>query len=357
MVINCAMLKNIPHKRIAVPLSVALLVLIYLGLTPLLGKKMEVIQPVFGKAVSAVYATGTVEATVMIPISPRVSARLIALNVDEGSRVEKGQILAQLENDELIHNVNELKAREEQTRTQYERISKLVKRKAIPFENLDKSKADYLAAKSSRESAEARAEYMKLSSPADGYVIRRDGEIGQLIAANQPLFWISCCAPLRISAEVDEEDITSVQPGQKVMISSDAFKDKVFEGAVQSITPKGDPVARSYRVRIGFKDETPMLIGMTAETNIITGETENALLIPTTALNQNNVWLVEGSHIKKQAVKIGARGVEKTEITDGLKKEDIIILNAEKDLTEGMKIRKILLSAEQAFYKYKDKQK
>ena len=57
-----------------------------------------------------------------------------------------------------------------------------------------------------------------------------------------------------------------------MLIRADAFAGKVFHGRVQSITPMGDAVARSYRVRIELAEDTPLLIGMTAETNIIIAE-------------------------------------------------------------------------------------
>src|SRR5690606_24661917 len=152
---------------------------------------------------------------------------------------------------------------------------------------MQKTRSEWEAARAASEKAAAAVSFMKLIAPEAGRIIRRDGESGQLIPANQPVFWLSCCAPLRVSAEVDEEDIARVQPGQKVLIRADAFPGKTYEGKVQSITPKGDPVTRTYRVRIALVEETPLLIGMTAETNIILRENEHALLIPASALDKD----------------------------------------------------------------------
>ena len=118
---------------------------------------------------------------------------------------------------------------------------------------------------------------MSLTTPADGQVIRRDGEVGDFIPSNQPFFYLAKSgSPLRISADVDEEDIPLIKAGDKVLIKADAFPDRVFDGQVSEITPKGDPVARSYRVRIALPPDTALKIGMTAETNIITKESPNA---------------------------------------------------------------------------------
>ena len=76
------------------------------------GNAVTVVHPSRGSAVQAVYATGTVEATVMLPIAPRMSARLIDLNVDEGSEVKKDQILAQMEDEDIRQSLRQLQARE-----------------------------------------------------------------------------------------------------------------------------------------------------------------------------------------------------------------------------------------------------
>lgn len=305
------------------------------------GNRVEVVHPTQGNAVQAVYATGTVEATVMIPIAPRTGARLIELNADEGSNVKKGDVLAQLEDEDLQQTLKDLQAKESFARKEYERRKELLNQNAISKSDFDRAMSDWESAKAAVRATQAQISYMKLLAPADGRIIRRDGEIGQLIPANQAVFWLSCCAPLRISSEVDEEDISLVQPGQKVLISADAFPGQIFHGKVDSITPKGDPVARSYRVRISFTEDNPLLIGMTAETNIITHEKDNALLVPTSAVVKNEVWVVNDGKLAQQAVKVGAKGPEQTEITDGLTTNDLVVKNPTAKLEEGQKIRTI----------------
>jgi multidrug efflux system membrane fusion protein len=308
------------------------------------GVAVEVTHPVLGQAVKAIYATGTVEASVMMPIASRVAARLTELNVDEGSDVTKGQQLAQLEDADVQNALRELRTREDFARRDYERNAQLVKRGILAKQAFDKSQTDWVAAKSATARAEAEANYLRLTAPADGRIIRRDGEIGQLIAANQAVFWLSCCAPLRISAEVDEEDIAGVQPNQKVLIRADAFPDQIFNGVVQTITPKGDPVARSYRVRIGFVEENiPLLIGMTTEVNIILQEKENALLVPVGAIEKNQLWVAEDGHAKQRSVTLGIRGREKIEILEGASEKDLVLVKRPAGLSVGDRLHEKLL--------------
>ncbi len=300
------------------------------------------VSPRQGEAVEAVYATGTVEPTVMIPIAPKTTSRLTSIEFDEGQSVKKGDILARFEDDDLAAVIDQLRAQEDQTRKELERKNKLFEKKFISEDAYDQVKANLDVITASIREAQAKQDYLQLRSPEEATIIKRDGEIGQVIAAGTPVFYLSCCAPLRISAEVDEEDIVHVKAGQKVLIQSDAFPDQTFEGEVISITPKGDPVSRSYRVRISMKEGTPLLIGMTTETNIIYHQVENATLIPVEAIaaDGKTVHKIDAQNkIEQITVKVGIRDVKTAEILDGLSLEHKIISPFDADLKNGHQVR------------------
>ncbi len=326
-------MRKLPLKETL--LVAGLLLLLLIGGWWRLPGGIEVIHPQLGHAVQSVYATGTVEPTVMMPIASRVGARLLTLNVDEGSDVKKDQVLAQLESSDLEQTLKDLQARAAFAQEDFDRKSQLAKQGYAAKATLDQARTTLDSAKAAARSLEAQISYTKLLAPADGRILRRDGEVGQMIPANQPVFWMSCCAPLRISAEVDEEDVNLVQPGQKVLIRADAFPGKIFHGEVQAITPKGDPVARSYRVRIVFTEDTPLLVGMTAETNIIAYEKDDALLVPSSAVTRDKVWVIRRGKLTQQAVSVGAKGPQQTEILSGVTADDFVVVSPERGLKEG----------------------
>jgi len=307
--------------------------------------RVVVVHPARGQAVQAVYATGTVESSVMLPIAPRIGARLVALDSDEGRTVHKGDVLGRLEDADLKHALAQLRAQEAFARRDHERNAALVKTGVIARDVFDRSRADWLAAQAASAKAAAELDYARLVAPADGIVIHRDGEIGQLIPANQAVFWISVESPPRISAEVDEEDIARVKIGQEVLIRADAFPGRVFRGAVDSITPKGDPVARSYRVRVAFSEPTPLLIGMTTETNIVVRKTDNALLLPPNAVQNGHVWRVRDGRLESRPVRTGASGAERVEILDGVAEADAIVAAPDAALRDGKRVRVQLAAA------------
>lgn len=296
-------------------------------------------NPLRGPAVQAVYATGTVEPVVMLPLGPRSTGQLVALLADEGDDVAAGQVLARLEDENLQKSLEEATARADLASKEYERRTDLFKRGVVSKTNVDQALAERDSSRAAVERIHAELDYLKLISPEAGKIIRRDGEIGEIIPAGQPVFWLSCCAGLRIETEVDEEDIALVSPGQKVIISADAFPGELFNGQVDSITPKGDPVSRSYRVRIGLEPETKLMIGMTAEANIIIREEKDALLVPASAVAEGKVMTIRDGKATPVDIETGARGPDVVEVRKGLDENDLVVLDAAQKLEPGRAVQ------------------
>jgi RND family efflux transporter MFP subunit len=293
-----------------------------------------------GPAIDAIYATGTVEPTVMLPIAPRTGARLVELNADEGDRVRKGQVLARLDDADLASTVEELEARARYARAQNERSEDLVRKGFMAKAETDRTRSELDAADAAVKRARSQRDYMSLTAPAEGLIIKRDGERGQFIAAGQAVFFLSCCAPLRVSAEVDEEDIGRVHVGQKAVLRADALPGEVLDGKVKEITPKGDPVARSYRVRIELDDPERFKVGMTVDANLIVAERQDALLVPATAVQEDTVWTVdEKNHLRRHKVRVGVSGAGRTEILEGIPADARIVDSPPADLKEGRAAR------------------
>ncbi len=305
---------------------------------------VEVAPVTRGPAIEAVYATGAVEPSVMLPVAPRSGGRLASLQADEGAAVKKGQVLARMESPDLAHTVDEMQARERLAQTQYERTRDLVAQKFMSPAELDRTRTELDAAQAALKRAQAQLDYNLLVAPANGTVLRRDGEIGQFIPAGQPVFTLACCAPLRVSAEVDEEDIVRVDVGQKVVLRGDALPDRVFDGTVAEITPKGDPVARSYRVRIDFADPAGVaaagvLTGMTMDANIVISRREGVLLVPNRALHGDKVWVVEDGALHERKVRRGFAGTERTEVLSGLAEGDSVVVSDVEGSREGRRAK------------------
>ena len=299
---------------------------------------VQVAQATRATAVEAIYATGSVEPTVMLPIAPRVAGTLAQLEADEGSAVRKGQVLARLEDTDLRSTVDELAARARYAREQYERTEDLVHQGFVSSGELDRTRSEMDAADAALRRAGSQRAFAALVAPADGVIIRRDGEVGQYLPAGQALFTLSCCAPLRVSVEVDEEDILRVHVGQKAVLRTDALPGRTLDGAVSQITPKGDPVSRSYRVRIRLADPAQLRVGMTIDANLIVAEHADAILVPSSAVQAGTVWTVRDGRLHRQPVRTGVVGAERTEILEGVEAGTAVVAAPGDTLEEGHRV-------------------
>ena len=140
---------------------------------------VTVVAPTRGPAIEAIYATGTVEPTVMLPIAPRVAGRLVELNVDEGNQVRKGQVLARLDDADLVeHGRGARSARPLRANRNTSASQNLVRQGFMAKAESDRTRADMDAAMAAVKRARSQRDYMALTAPADGLIIRRDGESG-----------------------------------------------------------------------------------------------------------------------------------------------------------------------------------
>ncbi|MDX6750278.1 efflux RND transporter periplasmic adaptor subunit [Geminicoccaceae bacterium 1502E] len=311
------------------------------GLWHWLGRPVlvEVAPVVRGPAVQAVYATGTVEPVRWAAVAPAVRGRLLELFVDDGDRVAQGQLLATLDSTVAAAQVAEVEARARFAAEEAERLARLAQRGAAARSELDRAESEARAFEAGAEAARRRLADFAVRAPIDGMVLRRDGEPGEMVDTGDTVFWIGEATPLRLTAEVDEEDVPSVAPGQRALLKADAFPERVFEGTLEQITPKGDPVQKTYRVRIALPEDTPLMIGMTIEANIVVRETNDALLVPSSALRSGELFVVEDGTARRRAVVPGVRGARVTEILDGVEEGEPVVAAPPEALADGARVR------------------
>jgi RND family efflux transporter MFP subunit len=146
---------------------------------------------------------------------------------------------------------------------------------------------------------------------------------------------------LQVVAEVNEEDIPRVAVGQSALFRTDAFVNRRLEGRVREITPMGDPVAKTYRVKISLPDDTPLKPGMSVEVNIVTRQKENALLVPADAVQGGSVFVLDGAAARKREVAVGIRGTRATEIESGLVEGERVIAPLPTGLADGQRVNAV----------------
>ena len=303
--------------------------------------QVEVVAAWRGSAAEIVYATGVVEPVRWAKVVSLQRKRIVELCDCEGKRVKAGDVLARLDDSQERAALAELEARRARIAADMKRIEGLVARAAAPQTQLDQIEMQLREFEARILAQRDRIDDLILRAPMEGVVLRRDGEVGEIAGtgANDVLFWVGQPKPLRIVSDVNEEDVPRVKAGQKAMLRAEGFRSETLAAQVSEITPKGDPATKTFRVYLELPDDTPLMIGMSAEANVVTREKADALLVPAEALLEDAVFVVEDGRVVRRRVKLGLRGVRMVEILEGVKEGERVASPARANLRDGMRAR------------------
>lgn len=209
----------------------------------------------------------------------RVSGRLLALNVDEGDKVQSGQLLARLDSEPYQREVNAAKALVNQqeaivqyAQTVFAREKKLYGTGASSIDRYQSAIASLDQAKASLEKANAdlslttlRLQDTTLYSPSDGVVLTRAVEPGTMLAASSPVLTISLINPVWVRAYINEPQLSKAKQGTKVSVYSDSNPGKAYHGVIGFVSPLAEFTPKTvettelrtqlvYRLRIVVQD-------------------------------------------------------------------------------------------------------
>lgn len=325
-----------------------------------------------GLIVQEVMGTGTLEARVLATISPKISGLITQVKVDQGDRVEKGQLLATMDDGDLLQQVEMAKAELAatkagvdvaaagiisaeatalQARTAYARYAKLTETKAISdadFESATQQKdvaeaslhrAQLAKVEIERQVAKAEATlkynqellaYTKITSPFDGLVIRRSRERGDVAVPGSEIFQIISTDQLWVSAWVDETAMASIHVDQPARVVFRSEPDKFYNGVVTRLAPSADRETREFLVDVTVKDlPKTWAMGQRADVYIQTAKKDEALLVPPESIVWQNgkpgLYVNTHQYTKWRGVTLGLRSAQYVEIAQGLSNGDTVV--------------------------------
>lgn len=359
--------------------SLILLVLLALGLAVLwwLGRPQPVpvlVTTVERGTVEATVANtraGTVEACQRTRLSTISGGRIAVLAVKEGDRVRKGQLLLQLWNDDQQaeqafaraqletsrKRVAEVCTMADQARREFVRQEGLFRQGFVSEGRLDsvRAEADTRAAACATAKADvaqsqarvavvgAARQRTVLVAPFDGTVARIVGEVGEYSTpsppgvATPPAIDLIDDACLYVKAPMDEVDAPKISAGQPVRITLDALPGKSFPGKVRRVAPYVTAVekqARTVEIEVVFDDPKAagrLLVGYSADVEVILDVRPDVLRVPTAALMQGGkVLVLEGGRLAERAVKTGVTNWEHSEISAGLAGGERIVTSLDR---------------------------
>jgi membrane fusion protein, multidrug efflux system len=305
-----------------------------------------------GKVAAYLTVVGNLIGEQTIDIAPRTGGRLLDVNVKLGDRVRRGQVLAKVEDREIVEQVRQAEASQEVSkatirqreadlnvaRVNFDRSKNLFERQLLAKQALDDAESRYLAAlaqvdlsKAQLTQNDARLQELRInlqntqvSSPVDGFVGKRTVDPGAMVNTNTAILSVVDISRLRLVANVVEKDLRLVSAGDVAVVEVDAYPGEKFNGKIARVSPVLDPATRTAAMEVEIPNSDYKLKpGMYARVNLTIEEHESALVIPKTAVidyqSQRGVWVPnQDERAKFVPLKLGIENSEQIEVLGGL---------------------------------------
>ncbi len=329
-------------------------------------------------------ASGYVVAQRKAAVSSKVTGRIISIAVEEGSHVKAGQIVAQLENEDVIaskkqaeanlkvayYNLEHAKAELNDAILSFDRMKNLYNQGFVSKADYDSAEARYKKAIASVEAAEANIkvskaqieaanvalEYTFLRAPFDAVVLTKNADIGDIVTpigaaaeAKAAVVTIADLNSLQVEVDVSESNIHQVKVGQPCEILLDAISESRFRGVVHMIVPTADRTKATVLVKVSFIDKDRRILPeMSAKVAFLSREisdNENKPVIAVkkeAVINRNGknfVFVVKKNRALETPITVGRRLGDMIEVLNGVEVGNKVVLKPLNKIKHGSKIK------------------
>lgn len=298
-------------------------------------------------ASEAIRAVGVVAATDEVRLAFKSGGMIRSINVEQGDRVKRGQLLATLADDEVASAVAQSQALADKAARDLERGKALLADEVATREQVEDLETARSVAIAGLRSALFNARHARIEAPADGVVQRRLAEPEELVAAGQPVLvvgntgggWI-------VRAALSDRDIVRVQIGRSAEMTLDAFPGRTFKATVTEIAAAADPQTGTYELKLSVDPEGERFVqGLVAKVVIADEDKKNVPVVPLTALLEADgrealVFVVaDGGHAKRVSVRTGRLLGDRVEIVTGLAAGDRVVTEGAAWLDDNDAVR------------------
>jgi HlyD family secretion protein len=385
------LLKTLARKKIYLIWLVAFLAVgIILKLTLLAPSRVKVVTAEKRDLISQVYGNGTVEAKVVVGVSSKITGKIVELYADQGDRVKRGQLLARLENDDVLHQQQQSEAglnrsvaslSVEQANLQKARAYlSLAEKNAQRFkilaeknlvakleaeqydtafqvarEEVTRSKAAIDAVRMEQRAGRAGLSFARskvtdtlIYAPLDGVIITRDLEKGATVTPGMSIFTLADPRTVWVKANVDESQLKGLSIGKKAVITLRSSAGEQLPGQVARLGHQSDRVTEELEVDVAFNEPLKHFrLGEQSDVYIVTEIKKDAPSLPAAAIvtrdKKRGVWVMTNGRLTFKEVTIGIEDRRNfTEIVSGLKGNELVALAPPPEMAkfrEGMKVR------------------
>ncbi len=337
-----------------------------------------------GANAAGITANGYVVARTRASVASRISGRLASLSVEEGTVVRRGQILARLDNDDYVAavaqaeaeqlraeaSVAELRSNRDQLGRDLARSRELLAKNLEPARVVEDLESQLTSAEArinvqlaQIKSAEAAVQFARanlanttIRAPFDGTVLRKDAEVGEVVApvasggglTRGAVVTMADLKTLEVEVDVNEAYIAQIKDQQPTRVVLDAYPTATFAGRVRQIVPTADRQRATVQVKVSITDRDPRILpemGARVEFLDTASVSPNAparVFVPAAAVanvgGATVVWVVRDGLVKRTTVDAGPVSGGQREVRSGLSGGESLVLDPPQDLSDGAKV-------------------
>ena len=312
-----------------------------------------------GQASTVLTATGYVEAERKADLSPKITSRVTELNVTEGTRVKRGDVVARLDHTDLDAQLAEKRAAWINAKAELARQRSLHAEGLTPQSALDAAVATEATTRAAVRYVEALLDYTVIRAPFTGVVTAKRAFIGEAVSpfgsspsgggSGGAIVTLVEFSTLYVGADVNEANLSKLGPNQPAEISLDAVPDKTYHGFLRQIVPSADRQKATVRVKVAFLDADdrilPDLSARVAFTSQPTqGKTgRTRVVVPASAIRnvdgKTGVFRVVEGRARFQTVKVGPAAEGQVEVVEGLAGGERLISTSSGEVRDGDRVK------------------
>jgi RND family efflux transporter MFP subunit len=309
------------------------------------------------------FYTGTIEAWQKINITPDVGGKIARILVNEGDRVGKGQVLAELDVEAITLQFKQAEAalavaqaNFNNAKTNLERMERLSKEKAVSDQQYEQVKLGYDSAKAQLEQAQAALNLAQhsldvsiLKAPFSGVIASRNAEVGDVInpmmggfspgSAGGVLTLVDF-SRVKIQVDLSGADIPRIQKGQAARLRVLTTPGREFNGTITVVNLAADPQTKKFGIEVSVDNPDQVLRpGTFGEIILEVQSHENALVVPQKAVLENTyVFIVQDGKAAKKEIVLGLQNTTLVEVSSGIAEGDLVIAEGNFGLEDGAPI-------------------
>jgi membrane fusion protein, multidrug efflux system len=287
----------------------------------------------------------------------RVAGKISARKVDVGTVVKRGQVLMQLDPQDLRLGQAQAQASLRAAQTNYDlaradlkRYQDLRSQNFVAQAVLEQKLAAAHSAQATVEAARAASReqanqtgYASLESDTDGVVTGIDAEVGQVVQAGTPVVRVARTDEKEVVIGVPEDQVDELRNVSAVKVRLWADPNRSITGKIREVSPVADPATRTYTVKVSIPARDDVRLGMTAVVQLDQAGTGSAIKVPLSALYQNkgvtSVWLIENGAVRLVPVQVGGVSGNDVLLAGGVKPGQTIVTAGVNLLKPGQKVK------------------